>query len=488
MYYSVKTLLSLGKNVSQIARELKIDRKTVRKIKKKVERGEIETPTIKRKSILDSYKDEITEYLKNGLSAVLIHQKLKEKYSLDVSYSCVKRYVKKIKPSEPFIPLLSPPGQEAQVDFGYAGYFYNSRKRKKVKYWIFSMVLSYSRYRYYELVESMSIPTFINCHINAFEYFGGAPRVIKIDNLKSGVLHINFYEPEIRHEYARMLEYYNSSAVACRVRKPQEKGKVESSIKYVKNNFLKSIRSEGIEDIDTVKERLLFWQNNICNAKLHGTTRKIPKDEFLNVEKEKLNRLPDKRYETYDIAKRAVNTYSHIYYKYNYYSVPEKYISEKLNIRSNGKIMEVYDSSFNLIATHELSHSKGEFITKESHKPKIKKNPTDSDYTNMTLNIGENAYLFYRRLRKDKPASYHRVMQGVRSLLKTYPEKTMELAFKRVVDFNCISYSSLKNILKNGLYASPYDKPDSPIAQGFANPLSVYDEMTDVKTDMMRGE
>ena len=90
MYYSVKTLLSLGKNVSQIARELKIDRKTVRKIKKKVERGEIETPTIKRKSILDPYKDEIMEYLKNGLSAVLIHQKLKEKHNLNVSYSSVK--------------------------------------------------------------------------------------------------------------------------------------------------------------------------------------------------------------------------------------------------------------------------------------------------------------------------------------------------------------------------------------------------------------
>ncbi len=206
------------------------------------------------------------------------------------------------------------------------------------------------------------------------------------------------------------------------------------------------------------------------------------------MEKEKLNRLPDKRYETYDVAKRTVNTYSHIYYKYNYYSVPEEYISEKLNIRSNGKIMEIYDSSFNLIATHELSCSKGEFITKESHKPNIKKHLSDSDYTTMTLNIGENAYLFYRRLRKDKPASYHRVMRGVKSLLKTYPEKTMELAFKRAVDFNCISYSSLKNILKNGLYASPYDKPDSPIAQGFANPLSVYDEMTDVKTDMMRGE
>jgi len=483
MYYSVKALLGLGKNVSQIARELEIDRKTVRKIKKKVEEGEIETPTVRRKSILDPYRDEIMEYLRNNLSAVLIHQKLKEKHSLNVSYSSVKRYVRKIKPSEPFTHLFSSPGQEAQVDFGYAGYFYNSKERKKVRYWIFSMVLSYSRYRYYELVDNQSIPTFINCHINAFEYFSGSPKIIKIDNLKSGVLHVNFYEPEIQHEYARMLEYYSSSAVACRVRKPQEKGKVESSIKYVKNNFLKSIRSDGVDNISTVKEKLLFWQENICNVKLHGTTRKIPKDEFIKIEKDRLNRLPDNRYEIYDIAKRTVNTYSHIYYKYNYYSVPKRYISEKLNIRSNGKIIEIYDSSFNLIATHELSQSKGEFITKESHKPKIKSYPTDSDYTNMTLNIGENAYLFYKRLKKEKPASYHRVMQGVRSLLKTYPKETMELAFKRAVDFNCVSYLSLKNILKKQLYASPYDKPDSPIAQGFANPLSVYDEMT----DMMKG-
>jgi len=117
MYYSVKALLGVGKNVSQIARELKVDRKTVRKIKKKVENGEIETPTIKRKSIFDNYKDEITEYIRGGLSAVLIHQKLQEKHGLDVSYSSVKRYVRKIKPSEPFIPLLSPPGKPSTSRF-----------------------------------------------------------------------------------------------------------------------------------------------------------------------------------------------------------------------------------------------------------------------------------------------------------------------------------------------------------------------------------
>ncbi len=84
MHYSVKALLVLGRMSHEIARELNIDRKTVRKIKKKVERGEIETSAIKRKSILDLYRDEITEYMKNNLSAVLIHQKLKEKHGLNV--------------------------------------------------------------------------------------------------------------------------------------------------------------------------------------------------------------------------------------------------------------------------------------------------------------------------------------------------------------------------------------------------------------------
>ncbi len=91
MYYSVKTLLNLGKNVSQIARELKIDRKTVRKIKKKVERGEIETPTIKRRSILDPYKDEIMEYLKNGRdipTILCLFHYTKSPFTFQLPWSC----------------------------------------------------------------------------------------------------------------------------------------------------------------------------------------------------------------------------------------------------------------------------------------------------------------------------------------------------------------------------------------------------------------
>ena len=79
MYYTVKTMLEHGKSISAIARDLGIDRKTVRKIRDRVKNGEIKTPVMKRKSKLNSYKEEIIGYLEKGFSGVLIHQKLTEK-------------------------------------------------------------------------------------------------------------------------------------------------------------------------------------------------------------------------------------------------------------------------------------------------------------------------------------------------------------------------------------------------------------------------
>jgi transposase len=97
MYYTVQTLPEQGKNISQISRDLGIVRKAVRKIKDKVKDVEIKAPEFSRKSVLEAYKEELIEYLSDGLSAVSIHQKLVEQYDLSLRYSCVKKYVRKLK-------------------------------------------------------------------------------------------------------------------------------------------------------------------------------------------------------------------------------------------------------------------------------------------------------------------------------------------------------------------------------------------------------
>ncbi|WP_367209021.1 IS21 family transposase [Sphingobacterium sp. R2] len=247
MHNTIKTLLSHGKSIREIASELGMCRKTVSRIQKALERGLEEPLPQVRPKLLDDYLDDIQVYKEMGLSAILIHQRLHEQQVLDISYPSVARSIERLKKQEVFVPLHSDPGEEAQVDFGYMGTF--RRNGRPVKVWVFSMVLSHSRYSFYKLVTSQRVDEFLDCHIKAFEYFGGVPRTVKLDNLKSGVTIPDLYEPELQRRYSEFLSYYSCAGIACRPRRPQDKGKVESSIKYVKNNFLKGFDGNGYEDL-----------------------------------------------------------------------------------------------------------------------------------------------------------------------------------------------------------------------------------------------
>lgn len=474
MYYAVKTLLETGKSISEVARELGIDRKTVRKIRDKVKEV-VKVPAIKRRSILDPYRDLIMEYLnEEGLTGVLIHKRLVEEYNLNVTYNCVKKYVRKLRPVEgAYVPIITPPGFEGQVDFGYAGYFI--KDGKKIKCWIFNMRLSYSRYDYYEIVEKEDVNTFINCHIHAFEFFGGTPETVKIDNLKSGVLSANFYEPSIQIYYANMLKHYGSNPITCKINNPREKGKVESGIKYVKNNFLKGLKSK---DYYEAKSSLSKWTNEV-NKRIHGTTRKVPYEQFINKEKDKLKKLPEQRYELWELDRRVVNKYGHISYRYNFYSVPSAYVGKTVHIKSNNRILKIYDEEFKEIANHIINNNKGEFITVEAHNPRLNNIMSEKDYENKSKNIGVNTVLFFHKLKEKKPYHYHRMMRGIFKLTKIYSEKIVDAACKRAVKFGSFSYLSVRKICEDGLYELDECANQSVTCGGFGNDLKLYDTLTD---------
>lgn len=340
----------------------------MRKIRERVKEGEVRVPRMQKGSRLDAYKEEILSYLEEGLTGVLIHRKLCEIHGVEISYSGVKKYLRKLRVGKDGkIPILSPPGKEAQVDFGYAGKFLIEGKWHKC--WVFCMTLSYSRMSYYELVLRQDTETFLRCHVNAFEYFGGVPEVVLIDNLKSGVVKSNFYEPEIQREYSQMLQHYGLSPVACRVRRPEDKGKVESGIKYVKRSFLKGLDSRDFSEARTELKR---WLDEVCNSRVHGTTRKVPREEFKRTEKRALKPLPLRRYEVPFLSKRKVNAYSHVYYKYNYYSVPYSYVGKEVSLKATSHLLYIFDKDLSEIAVHIISNGKGEFITNKSHIPDYK--------------------------------------------------------------------------------------------------------------------
>ncbi|MCG8541830.1 MAG: hypothetical protein MJA82_18105 [Clostridia bacterium] len=97
----------------------------------------------------------------------------------------------------------------------------------------------YSRLMYSEIVFNQEVKTFIKCYENTFRYFGVVPKTVKIDNLKTAILEANFYEPVCQREYEELSKYYGFISIPCRVRTPTDKAKIESGVKYVKNNFFK---------------------------------------------------------------------------------------------------------------------------------------------------------------------------------------------------------------------------------------------------------
>ena len=472
MYYTVKTLLDKGKSLREISRILGINRQTVTKIRDQTKKGSVEIPKQNRSKKLDGFESVISDFIEKGYTARIMHNILQEKHGLKIGYSTLAEYVSKLKPKEVYIPVNTAPGEEAQVDFGYFGKF--EKDGKQVKVWVFSMILSYSRYAYYEIVTDQKTDTFIACHINAFEYFRGVPQTVLIDNLKAAVLNANFFEPSLQQNYSEFLKYYKSAPLTARIRRGQDKGKVESGIKYVKNNFLKTVEHS---DFYSLKTELENWNNNICNKRLHGTTRLIPEKVFDSEEKNILIPLPQKRFEIFKIEHRKVKSNAHISFELNYYSVPYTYARQKIIVKSNGKILKIY-KDFELLCVHEISQKQGKYITKEEHKPLYKQKKSEIFYKEKAEKIGQNVLLFLLKLQKEKPYHWHRLISGIFCLTKYYSNPIIDAACKRANDFNALSYKSVKNICQTGLYKSDYDANSNiENAMGFNHELKKYDQL-----------
>lgn len=470
MENTIKTLLAQGKGQRAIARDLGISRKVVRRIKEQLISSE-PTKGYEREKQLDAHKDLIKEYLGAELSATLIHQKLKSKHGIDVSYSTVRRCVSEMKHREVFVPLHSSPGEEGQVDFGYLGRF-TLEDGTTVKVWVFCMVLSHSRYAYYEAVTDQTVATFIRCHIHAFEFFGGVPRTVLLDNLKAGVIQPDFYEPLLQEQYSEFLMHYGSAGRPCQVRKPEHKGKVESGVKYVKNNFLKGLEHRSFRRLVT---DLKAWNTGVCNQRLHGTTRKVPAQVFQQIEKAALLPLPAHRYEIYHWEERKVNRLGHIVFQGSYYSVPYTLAGLTLRIKSNGSILKIYYEREE-VALHTPAREKGRYITRNEHLPPHKQAKSPEYYREKLSAIGPSAMELMEVFRlqnhhwKDK-------VRGVLQLKRYYSNALIDLACRRALDHGCCSYQTVKNICERGLVQEPPPGGLPPDLGGFNHNLALYDQL-----------
>lgn len=453
---TIITLWKQGKSKREISKLLGHDRQTVRKIIKNYEEKGLEQPVKKtRTNMLEPFKEEIIKYVEQGISGVRIYEEL-QKQNFKGKYRTVCQHIFQLKNKQDIcVRFHSSAGEECQVDFGYVGILPDSQGKKR-KAWVFNMRLSYSRLDYYEVVFDQKVNTFIQCHINAFIYFCGVPKTVKIDNLKAAILEANFYEPVYQGLYKQFSEHYQFTVIACRVAKPQEKGKVESGIKYVKNNFF--VGRKFANNKDLILE-LRSWLEQKCNNRIHGTTRKIPRELFEYEERKALLALPNNGFIFPELSRRKVCRDCHITVNYNYYSVPYEYAGKVVDVTQDNKFIKVLHQG-QQIALHRKSDGKGEFITNKKHYPKFKLfSPESSEYRasykDKMQAIGYYAEQLFTLILQQQPNSWYRTTTGILKLEKLYSQQVVELACKRALSFNISSYSKIKNICASGSYALP---------------------------------
>lgn len=460
MKTTIKTLFQKGYNKSQIARMLGIDRKTVRKALKDPANEDLsDSAKSQWPSMLDEYHDFIEIQLSKDLSITRIHQDLQKEYGLNCSYSAVRDYVSKIKATKPkaYMVLNSLPGEEAQVDFGYIGTIKVSGKPKKA--WVFVMSLSYSRYMYAQITLDQSVKTFISCHTNAFQFFNGVPETVKIDNLKAAIVEADFYEPTVQRTYAAFAKHYGFLPNPCRVYTPTDKGKVESNVKYVKNNCFKGRDFFSLEE---AKNFLKEWLDKTANKRIHGTTKRIPKTVFWDEEQPKLKNLPKEEFIFSKSEKALVRTDCHVVYSGNYYSVPYIYIGMDVDVIEINHLLKIYYEGKE-IALHDLAqNAKGEYRTDKHHYPASKTITQEellSRYKEKMSIVGSGALEFLEKFKDTKMYSDHhyRSIAGILALCKRYDKETVDKACKRACHYGNITYRTVKKICESGLYALPLE-------------------------------
>lgn len=273
-WMEVRDLKRQGHSIKNICRLTSYSRNTVRKILR--EAGPVIGARKKRRSKLDEYKAYLKKrYEETGLSAVRLVEEIRG-MGFTGSVDIVRRYLRELDsdrfPAVATVRFETPPGEQSQVDWTEVGSFLDASGVKR-KVHAFVMLLCFSRMLYVEFTLGMRIGELIRCHQNAFDYFGGWTHSILYDNMAQVRLPSGRLNPLMRD----FLTYHGIALKTHRPYRPRTKGKVERTIRYLKDNFLKGREFADLADLQLQGTR---WQEEVANRREHGTTKQRPIDLF----------------------------------------------------------------------------------------------------------------------------------------------------------------------------------------------------------------
>jgi len=428
------------------------------------------SPPPQQTSSVAVFRDEIAALRTQGVEVAAIRARLAERHGEPVSYSAVWRLVQQLEPRTPetFVRVEVPPGSEAQVDFGDAGLFLDPATGTFRKAWVFVLVLSHSRHLYAELVWDQRVETWLLCHVHAFAAFGGVPARIVLDNLNAGIVQASVHDPVVQRAYRECAEHDGFLIDPNPPRMPHLKGKVESGVHYVKRNFLAGREREAL---DTGNTALRTWTRDVAGQRLHGTTKQQPLTTFRTVEQAALAPLPTRAYDLAVWQQATLHRDCHVVFAGSYYSAPCRLVGQRLWLRAGARTVQLYDATYQLVATHDRATHPGERKTILAHLPPAK-------VTGLTLRretcqaqadaIGPATAAIVRTLLASRPLDRLRTAGRIVQLAERYGAARVERACARAEYFGDTDYRVIQRILAEGRETEPLPSPTAAPPAGVA--------------------
>jgi transposase len=387
----------------------------------------------------------------------------------------MEHYRRKYAKTKGSMKLEHEAGKEMFID--YAGkklHIVDRQTGEVVPVEVFVAILPNSQYTYVEACRSQKREDLIGSCENALHFYGGAPRAIVSDNLKSAVTRASKYEAQINRSFKDFARHYNCVINPARGYSPQDKALVENAVHLAYQRIYYPLREMAffsLEDLNREIKHLLERYNNLLFKRKEASRLEL----FQSVERGYLKPLPIARYELKEYRRAKVQKIGYVYFSpdKNYYSVPYRYIGKETTIHCTKSAVEVY-YNHQRIALHLRNPSKGAYTTNKDHLSSTHKYYSDWSpefFKNKAIPHGSHVAACVGQIIAgvDYPEIGYKRAMGVIQLHRSYGSQRLDNACKRALQADAVSYKRIQNILKNNLDQSSLffqdleeDKPHIP--------------------------
>ena len=399
---------------------------------------ELSDPSLRQPSrpAIAAHHDTIKDLI-GKVHVTTIHQRLRDDHGLVASESSLRRYIEANFAEEAarrdirVLRETPPPGEEAQVDYGLLGRWQDPVTGRLRRVWAFIMVLACSRMLFVRPVITMDMAAWVECHIEAFSFFGGVVARLTCDNLKTGVVKPDLYDPLINKSFGEFADFYGCLVDPARVRKPRDKPRVERPVPYVRDSFFAG-RSEVFESVAQMQTDAIRWCCQVANVRHHRGLDGVTPFELCRW------------------ISRKVPPDIHVKVGRTLYSVPWQLIGATVEVKERTRTVEIYKDG-TLVCTHvRLERGKQ---TNYDHYPPEKIAffmRTPAWCRRRAGEVGTQTLTVVDKLMEVNALYRLRQAQGVVGLVEKHGEERLERACAKALLVGDPTYRTVKGILVAG--------------------------------------